>query len=572
MATQKCPLCKKPYPDKQTLWRHVEGSHESELPQNWSGAKYVFYTKHKRTTGKCLVCRKETPFNDVTGKPERLCGNPMCTKTMRENAKTNMMKKYGTETLLNDPEFQNKMLMNRKIAKDYMWSDGTRKRVIGSFEYDGAQFLDTCLQFPSSDVIIPAPFIIEYIYEGEVHFYIPDAYITSLNLIIEFKDGGDNPNTHPKIQAVDKIKEKAKEDAIKKSGKYNYVKVENKQYSSLMNALIQLKNAENISEYKFRPVIITNEMANTLMSGDDLEGPVPEVQIIMFYERDLPFVTEVGIRVDNKIYVTRGDYLAVEELQDVIVTRLYLLDFPNSYKRIVRDRIDMFRGSEMNSEINAINSPLALLYEIFLPYDEIQLIEKGEAYDIFSYEDYEKFSFITRVEDFGENAFKDFLADLDNFDIDEELPDFELDLLPEEIIQEMNFPIKGLKHPVDNNGDFDRLVTKYFNNKIPDFLKENVVDFICNNYDKYGHEECPIVEGSSISMEELEPYKEEYIETRLVNPKFDYIKKLISNAESLEDIEICNYEIGKVNNEHDVEVLANCRDLKEVEIRKHSLV
>ena len=85
------------------------------------------------------------------------------------------------------------MLANRSIAKNnrYHWSDGSYKTCIGSFEYDLAQFLDIFMEFSSNDVMFPAPIVIEYEYEGKMHFYIPDVYIGSLNLIIEVKDGGD---------------------------------------------------------------------------------------------------------------------------------------------------------------------------------------------------------------------------------------------------------------------------------------------------------------------------------------------------------------------------------------------
>ena len=132
MAKQRCPICNKDYKDIMALASHIELKHETEIPNNWSGLKFIFYKKHNRTTGTCMVCGKETDFNENTGKPNRLCNNPNCKIQLRKNYENNMIKRYNKTTLLNDPEFQNKMLQNRSIAKDYHWSDGTgdRKSVV----------------------------------------------------------------------------------------------------------------------------------------------------------------------------------------------------------------------------------------------------------------------------------------------------------------------------------------------------------------------------------------------------------------------------------------------------------
>lgn len=66
------------------------------------------------------------------------------------------------------------------------------------------------MEFDSDDIFAPSPHTYYYEYEGTKHFYIPDFFIGSLNLEVEIKDGGDNPNNHHKIQAVDKVKEEKK--------------------------------------------------------------------------------------------------------------------------------------------------------------------------------------------------------------------------------------------------------------------------------------------------------------------------------------------------------------------------
>ena len=91
------------------------------------------------------------------------------------------------------------------------------------------EFLDLVMDFDASDIMSPSPHTYYYTYEGKQHFYIPDFFIPSLNLEIEIKDGGDNANQHPKIQAVDKVKEALKDEVMRtNSNTFNYLKITNK--------------------------------------------------------------------------------------------------------------------------------------------------------------------------------------------------------------------------------------------------------------------------------------------------------------------------------------------------------
>ena len=61
---------------------------------------------------------------------------------------------------------------------------------------------------------------------------MPDYYLPNFNLIVEIKDGGSNPNNHPKIQNVDKVKEELKDQALRNQTKYNFIKIVNKEYET----------------------------------------------------------------------------------------------------------------------------------------------------------------------------------------------------------------------------------------------------------------------------------------------------------------------------------------------------
>ena len=94
------------------------------------------------------------------------------------------------------------------------------------------------MDFPFEDIMSPSPHTFFYEYEGKKHFYIPDVFIPSLNLEIEIKDGGDNPNTHPKIMAVDKVKEQLKDAVMAdKAVPFNYIKIVNKEYKKFFKYL-----------------------------------------------------------------------------------------------------------------------------------------------------------------------------------------------------------------------------------------------------------------------------------------------------------------------------------------------
>lgn len=283
----KCPLCGKVYfgKDIEALYTHIETDHSDLIPKDWSGARYLFYTKHGRGSGKCRICGSETKWNDKTNRPYVFCENPKCRKIYRNNFVSSMVKKHGKAHLLNDPDVQKKMLMNRSISGTYSWSDGGKTSYVGSFEKDFQQFLDLFIGLPSREVQSPAPQIFEYDIEIEDtkekkhHFYIPDMYLESLNTIVEIKDGGNNPNTHPKIMAVDKLKEKAKDNILKNQKEYNYIKITNKNYAPFIKFLFELKQKDDYKNSKFKPSVIISEQLNLLENNIETTGSI----YIIFY-------------------------------------------------------------------------------------------------------------------------------------------------------------------------------------------------------------------------------------------------------------------------------------------------
>ena len=245
---------------------HLEKHHDEMIPEDMTPWQFSYYLRTNKTHGSCIVCKKDTSWNEKTHKYNRFCGNPACKEKYKELFKKRMIGKYGKTTLLNDPEHQKKMLANRKISGTYLWRDHVHKtNYTGSYEKDFLIFLDQIMNFDPEDVMAPSPHTYYYMYEGKKHFYIPDFFIPSLGLEIEIKDGGDNPNMHHKIQDVDKVKEKLKDEVMMKNH-YDYIKIVNKDNKKFFEYLDKAKD-KFFDETKKTEQIVMLEDLNKLYVG-----------------------------------------------------------------------------------------------------------------------------------------------------------------------------------------------------------------------------------------------------------------------------------------------------------------
>jgi hypothetical protein len=251
----KCPYCDKKL-DRYKLISHIEKKHEQEIPQDYTPTRVVFDLVNNKNHGTCVVCKSETSWNEKTGKYNRLCGKPECTKALRDKALKNHIKVYGTSTLLNDPMHQEKMLANRKISGEYKFSDGGKHTYTGQYEKKCLEFFDKVIGARSYDIITPGP-ILEYKFKGQIKKYITDIFYIPYNLIIECKDGGDNPNN----REMEEYREKtvAKEEMVTNQGKYNYLRLTNNNFAQLLEVLAELKM--NILDGDSSKVVRVNEDA-----------------------------------------------------------------------------------------------------------------------------------------------------------------------------------------------------------------------------------------------------------------------------------------------------------------------
>ena len=237
----KCAFCSDVMKDIQQYADHIESEHEEQMIPGMYPRQFIDWMQTKRISGSCIVCKAPTEWNPKTNKYYRFCPNPNCKTEYKLMFNKRMIGKYGKTSLLDDPEHQRKMLANRSISGTYQWSDHNPKHVFqytGNYERDFLIFLDYNMGFDPTDLMSPSPHTYYYIYEGEKHFYFPDFFIPSLGLEIEIKDGGDNPNMHPKIQRVDKEKERLKDEVMTSKGcPFDYIKIVNKDHKRFLEYL-----------------------------------------------------------------------------------------------------------------------------------------------------------------------------------------------------------------------------------------------------------------------------------------------------------------------------------------------
>lgn len=214
---------------KHKMGEHYELKHKDLLPPEMTGYQWFYFLLTKKDHGSCVMCKKETAFNEITMKYSRFCDNPLCKQKYKEERDRRMMAKYGKIYLTDDPEMQKKMLANRRIAGVYTWSDKKSQfGYVSSYELHFLKYLDETLHWPASDLMAPSPHTYMYEYKDKQHFYIPDFFIPSLNLEIEIKDDGSARNINAESREKDIIKDSTMKSL---SNIINYIKIVNKDYT-----------------------------------------------------------------------------------------------------------------------------------------------------------------------------------------------------------------------------------------------------------------------------------------------------------------------------------------------------
>lgn len=240
---------------------HIDKQHSDMIPENYSSTRVVFNLINKKTQGRCVICGKETDWNEDKARYERICNRPQCKKAYIDQTADRLYKKHGKtkQDFLNDPKFQEKMLQNRSISGKYKFRDGGVLPYVGSYEKNFLQFMDQFFHVKSSDLIAPGP-VIDYKFNGKTHQWITDFYYEPYNLVFDIKDGGSNPNTREMNEY--RAKQIAKEKAIKDMKQYNYIRLTDNQFDQMIELMLELK--ENLID---APVNTTRKIMIRINEG-----------------------------------------------------------------------------------------------------------------------------------------------------------------------------------------------------------------------------------------------------------------------------------------------------------------
>lgn len=263
--TFKCPECGQRYTSYYLLVRHASTLHKDKIPEGITVDQWLFDRRNKITSPKlCVICKKNpVKFNQTTLKYNRFCSEE-CRKKAGEIAERNLKKKTGKtrSERMSDPDTQRNMLANRGTSGIYTFRD--KKTTIGyasSYELDFLKFYDLEFQGDPLD-LIECPYTFDYIFDNKKHTYIPD-YACNLGgnggiLIIEIKDGKLANQTNQAIIDNSQAKEPFKDEAVLRSGIYNFIKIRDMQYDDFVQVMNILKE-RNASTESFPPLFINPE-------------------------------------------------------------------------------------------------------------------------------------------------------------------------------------------------------------------------------------------------------------------------------------------------------------------------
>lgn len=338
-----CPFCRERY-YKEKLISHINRKHEDEIPHDYTAYRLVYdIVNNKQGHGNCTICGKPTKWNEKRQKYNRLCGSPECAKKVKEIYRKRMMRVYNKVHLLDDPAQQEKMLAHRRISGKYKWSDGKIFTYTGKYEKNLMEFLDKVMNYKSDEIVAPGP-TLEYEFKGKKHHWITDFLIIPYNLIIEVKDGGNNPNN--RFMPEYRGKQIAKEKMITNMGTYSYIRLTNNDFSQLLCILAELKmkvvdDNANTPLYRIHEDVFT--VYNAINESYDMEV------LIESYKNGLDNILEGYGRLFN-IEDIEG---TIETIDEENMSLLYKIS-PNS---IYMDLDRYYDGlKQLNEDLNEVSN------------------------------------------------------------------------------------------------------------------------------------------------------------------------------------------------------------------------
>lgn len=373
-----CPYCDT-RATRQALVDHISQEHEELIPKGYTASRVVFNKINKKENGSCIICKKNTKWNEPANRYDRICSDA-CTKVYKNDViNKRMLDKYGKIHLLNDPEQQKKMLEGRKISGKHKFKDGGIKSYVGSYEKNLLEFMDKVLEIPSKDILTPGP-IFYYEFKGEKLAWITDMLYIPFNLVFDVKDGGKNKNTHPDMKEY-RDKQIEKEKAIVQSKQYNYIRLTDNNFQQLLEIMMDIKQSlMDESDIKKEPIVHINES----VVGGIHSAPIGPVVYLMPYSKNNVGIEGVGMITDlmaSNIFIVDSDTHKIE-----IKDKDYFKDYFYSIVKVETDNIidkykSILNNIKENKEILDLNYFSNLLLE-----DESNFLDDlllNENYSIF---------------------------------------------------------------------------------------------------------------------------------------------------------------------------------------------
>jgi hypothetical protein len=230
------PLSGRRFASEKSCIEALERDHGPQLSAFRVTARQLCFNSRNRLAlgtrnGKSVLSGRPTEWNEKAGRYERFADDAE-RQQYRKMFLERMRSTYGKDHLLDDPDRQRMMLANRSISGKYRFADGSEKTYTGQEELALLRFLNEALEWPGADVHCPAPQNFPYEDgDGARHWYIPDAYIETLNLVVEVKG-----EMHDGYRSRDIAVERTKDEILGTSG-FAYVKVESQDYADLLDAM-----------------------------------------------------------------------------------------------------------------------------------------------------------------------------------------------------------------------------------------------------------------------------------------------------------------------------------------------
>lgn len=242
-----CPFDSKSFTSVKDLKDYVDRNYKNKIPKEYKGDTEHYLYDYRNGKGKCRICGYPTKWDKDKKKYKVLCEADFmnrfrnlfrgklntCQEIMRKYYLENIKKKYNTDNLMNNIEYQNMLLQNRRIAK-LVYFKGNEMTVIGSYEELFVKECDKILT-KKDDLEAPGP-TVNWSDGITVKQHITDFYIKSIDCVVSIKDEGfGNENSSS-------VKKKRKDDAYKFQG---ILKDKRK-----FKAVIELAGKDEIRKFK----------------------------------------------------------------------------------------------------------------------------------------------------------------------------------------------------------------------------------------------------------------------------------------------------------------------------------